>query len=121
VKHDQSSNAIDVAENSRVGTARYMAPEVLDGSIDIRNFEAFKRADIYALGLVLWELMRRTNIGKNVGWYMLWGTMGEEGGWGGDIYALGLVLWELMRQTNTGKHMGDGGYGSTMGEGGIGR
>lgn len=27
----------------------------------MRSFESFKRADIYALGLVLWEICRRTS------------------------------------------------------------
>ena len=29
-------------------------------SIDMHNFEALRRTDIYALGLVLWEVCRRT-------------------------------------------------------------
>ncbi len=42
---------------------RYMAPEVLDDSINMKHFESFKRADIYALGLVFWEIARRCSIG----------------------------------------------------------
>ena len=37
-----------------------MAPEVLDDTLNISQFESFKRADVYALGLVLWEMTRRT-------------------------------------------------------------
>lgn len=59
IKHDASSDCIDIAMNSRVGTRRYMAPEVLGETIDVRHFESFKRADVYALGLVYWELVRR--------------------------------------------------------------
>lgn len=40
-----------------------MAPEVLDDSINMKHFESFKRADIYALGLVFWEIARRCSIG----------------------------------------------------------
>lgn len=40
-----------------------MAPEVLDETINIRHFDSFKCADIYALGLVYWEIARRCNIG----------------------------------------------------------
>ncbi len=36
-----------------------MAPEVLDGTLNELSFESFKAADIYALGLVYWELLRR--------------------------------------------------------------
>ncbi|XP_026467222.1 activin receptor type-1 [Ctenocephalides felis] len=60
VTHTQSTGALDVASNPRVGTRRYMAPEVLDESINMQCFEAFRRADIYALGLVLWEVANRT-------------------------------------------------------------
>lgn len=40
-----------------------MAPEVLDDSINMKHFESFKRADIYAMGLVFWEIARRCSIG----------------------------------------------------------
>ncbi|XP_072300462.1 activin receptor type-1C [Eucyclogobius newberryi] len=59
VKHDSACNSIDIPTNQRVGTKRYMAPEVLDETINTANFESFKRADIYSLGLVFWELARR--------------------------------------------------------------
>ncbi|XP_049879966.1 activin receptor type-1 isoform X1 [Pectinophora gossypiella] len=42
------------------GTKRYMSPELLDHSINIQCLEAFRKCDIYALGLVLWEVCRRT-------------------------------------------------------------
>ncbi|KAH9286272.1 Activin receptor type-2A [Echinococcus granulosus] len=44
----------------QVGTARYMAPEVLDGAIQFTR-DAFLRIDVYALGLVIWELMTRAH------------------------------------------------------------
>jgi serine/threonine protein kinase len=44
-----------------VGTRRYMAPEVLDETLNKTAFEAFKAADIYSFGLVLWEIARRCN------------------------------------------------------------
>ena len=44
----------------QVGTLRYMAPEVLDGAVNLRDCEAsLKQIDIYALGLVLWEAASR--------------------------------------------------------------
>lgn len=42
---------------------RYMAPEVLDETINMKHFDSFKCADIYALGLVYWEIARRCNTG----------------------------------------------------------
>ncbi|XP_026861515.1 activin receptor type-1C isoform X2 [Electrophorus electricus] len=62
VKHNSTTNTIDIPVNHRVGTKRYMAPEILDDTINMNNFEAFKRADIYALGLVFWELARRCSV-----------------------------------------------------------
>lgn len=40
-----------------------MAPEVLDDSINMKHFESFKRADIYAMGLVFWEIASRCSVG----------------------------------------------------------
>lgn len=58
--HFQDTNELDVGNNPKVGTKRYMAPEVLDDSIQMDCFESYKRVDIWALGLVLWEIARRT-------------------------------------------------------------
>jgi len=63
VRHESATDTIDIAPNQRVGTKRYMAPEVLDESINMKFFDAFKNADIYALGLVYWEIARRSNTG----------------------------------------------------------
>ncbi|CAH1249913.1 TGFBR1 [Branchiostoma lanceolatum] len=63
VKHDPITDSVDIAPNNRVGTKRYMAPEVLDDTINITHFDSFKRADVYALGLVFWEIARRCNVG----------------------------------------------------------
>lgn len=40
-----------------------MAPEILDDAMNTNIFESFKRADIYSLGLVYWEVARRCCIG----------------------------------------------------------
>ncbi|KAL1132119.1 hypothetical protein AAG570_010077, partial [Ranatra chinensis] len=44
--------------HGQVGTRRYMAPEVLEGAINFSR-DAFLRIDMYACGLVLWELATR--------------------------------------------------------------
>uniref|UniRef100_A0A8C2H2S3 Activin receptor type-1C n=1 Tax=Cyprinus carpio TaxID=7962 RepID=A0A8C2H2S3_CYPCA len=62
VKHDSNTNNIDIPINHRVGTKRYMAPEILDDSVNMSSFESFKRADIYSMGLVFWELAHRCSI-----------------------------------------------------------
>ncbi|XP_039287506.1 TGF-beta receptor type-1, partial [Nilaparvata lugens] len=63
VRHDVATDTVDIPLNNRVGTKRYMAPEVLDESMNMNHFDAFKRADVYAFGLILWEVARRCNVG----------------------------------------------------------
>ncbi|OON22228.1 Cwf18 pre-mRNA splicing factor, partial [Opisthorchis viverrini] len=46
------------SEITSLGTRRYMAPEVLDGAIQFSR-DAYLRIDVYAMGLVFWELMSR--------------------------------------------------------------
>lgn len=59
-----------------VGTLRYMAPEVLEGAVNLKDCEsALKQIDVYSLGLVIWELASRChdfyyNSGENVPMYM---------------------------------------------------
>lgn len=60
--HSQSHDYLDVGNNPRVGTKRYMAPEVLDETIRTDIFESYKQTDIWALGLVFWEITRRTAV-----------------------------------------------------------
>lgn len=49
--------------HGQVGTRRYMAPEVLEGAINFSR-NAFLRIDMYACGLVLWELASRCSFGQ---------------------------------------------------------
>nr|AGW51569.1 BMP and activin membrane-bound inhibitor type Ib protein [Pinctada fucata] len=59
VRYISESNEVDIAHNTRQGTKRYMAPEVLDETLNKSHFEAYRQADIYSFGLVLWEITRR--------------------------------------------------------------
>ncbi|KAJ3584586.1 hypothetical protein NHX12_015081, partial [Muraenolepis orangiensis] len=55
-RHGEEENAAI----SEVGTIRYMAPEVLEGAVNLRDCEsALKQVDMYALGLVYWETFMR--------------------------------------------------------------
>ena len=38
---------MDIPFNNKVGTKRYMAPELLDETINEKQFDAWKRADVY--------------------------------------------------------------------------
>ena len=62
VRHSSTSNSLDLPLNCKVGTKRYLAPEVLDSSINEADFESFKQGDVYALGLVLWEVLSRVAV-----------------------------------------------------------
>uniref|UniRef100_A0A8U8C6J5 receptor protein serine/threonine kinase n=1 Tax=Geospiza parvula TaxID=87175 RepID=A0A8U8C6J5_GEOPR len=45
---------------AQAGTQRYLAPEILDESLDLRAWgRALRQADVYALGLLLWEILSR--------------------------------------------------------------
>ena len=65
---------VNMPSNPRVGTKRYMAPEILDESLDMNHFESFMKVDMYAFALVLWEICLR------------WKTDGQDtwGEWGRD-------------------------------------
>ncbi|XP_067883442.1 bone morphogenetic protein receptor type-2-like, partial [Heterodontus francisci] len=58
-----SSRKLETHKTARVytvGTHRYMAPEILDGSINLRDCTStLKQADIYSLALILWEIFTR--------------------------------------------------------------
>ena len=41
----------------QVGTSRYMAPELLERLVNLFDPESFKRVDVYAMALVMWEMM----------------------------------------------------------------
>uniref|UniRef100_H3CLW2 TGF-beta receptor type-2 n=1 Tax=Tetraodon nigroviridis TaxID=99883 RepID=H3CLW2_TETNG len=61
---DSSLSVDDLANSGQVGTARYMAPEVLEARLNLENTESFKQADIYSMALVLWETSRCDAVGE---------------------------------------------------------
>uniref|UniRef100_A0A8C5H678 receptor protein serine/threonine kinase n=1 Tax=Gouania willdenowi TaxID=441366 RepID=A0A8C5H678_GOUWI len=71
VKFNSDTNEVDVPLSARVGTRRYMAPEVLDQSLNKSSFQAFVMADMYSYGLLVWEMARRTVTGGMVEDYQL--------------------------------------------------
>lgn len=44
---------------------------MLDETINTNHFDSFKRADVYAFGLIMWEVARRCNLDKNFDEYQL--------------------------------------------------
>ena len=43
----------------QLGTLRYMAPEILEGAVNLSRRWCLMQTDIYALGLLLWEIWMR--------------------------------------------------------------
>eukprot|EP00731_Ephydatia_muelleri_P019212 Em0012g37a len=63
LRYDRDNDTVEELPNRRVGTRRYLAPEVITETIGTKNFESFKRADMYSFGLVMWEVARRGECG----------------------------------------------------------
>uniref|UniRef100_A0A914M3C5 receptor protein serine/threonine kinase n=1 Tax=Meloidogyne incognita TaxID=6306 RepID=A0A914M3C5_MELIC len=57
VKKEENNFLKNNLVNIQVGTKRYMAPEILNKTLNPNNFEEFKCADIYSFSLVLWEII----------------------------------------------------------------
>ncbi|XP_054613443.1 bone morphogenetic protein receptor, type IBb isoform X2 [Dunckerocampus dactyliophorus] len=71
VKFNSDTNEVDIPPNLRVGTKRYMPPEVLDESLNRTYFQSFIMADMYSFGLIMWEMVRRCISGGMVEEYQL--------------------------------------------------
>ncbi|XP_012738213.2 TGF-beta receptor type-2 [Fundulus heteroclitus] len=59
---DLSLTVDDYANSGQVGTARYMAPEVLESRVNLEDLEAFKQMDVYSMAMVLWEMASRCEV-----------------------------------------------------------
>lgn len=44
----------------KVGTNRYMSPEILAETFVMEEFDSYKHSDIYSMALVMWEVLSRT-------------------------------------------------------------
>jgi len=59
VTHTQATGETNIPQNPRVGTKRYMAPEILDMTMNMGSFESFRRVDVYGFAMLMWETLRR--------------------------------------------------------------
>ena len=41
------------------GTKRYLAPEILAGTIKGRDVQSYVQADVYSFSLIMWEVAKR--------------------------------------------------------------
>ncbi|KAI1887078.1 hypothetical protein AGOR_G00202420 [Albula goreensis] len=71
VKFNSETSEVDIPLSSRIGTRRYMAPEVLDDTLNKNQFQAYIKSDIYSYGLIVWEMARRCVTGGIVEEYQL--------------------------------------------------
>lgn len=55
---NQVSSPISIQQ----GTRRYMSPEILAETMDVTVFSEYLQTDMYAFGLILWELCTRCNL-----------------------------------------------------------
>nr|XP_046239215.1 anti-Muellerian hormone type-2 receptor-like isoform X2 [Scatophagus argus] len=55
----RQSHTANMMDHAQRGTLRYMSPEILEGSVNLKNTGSFMQGDIYALALLLWEIWMR--------------------------------------------------------------
>lgn len=65
VKCLTETDEVQIANNTRVASYRYMSPEMLNNTLVADKFESYKRCDMYAAGLVFWEMARCCTTVKN--------------------------------------------------------
>ncbi|XP_014216049.1 bone morphogenetic protein receptor type-2 isoform X2 [Copidosoma floridanum] len=59
-KYYSEDQHVETKSINDVGTLQYMAPEVLEGAVNLRDCESsLKQIDVYAMGIILWELVSR--------------------------------------------------------------
>ena len=62
VKHEAESDTVDLPNNRKVGTKRYLAPELLDETLNPQHFDSWKRADVHSLGKVFFREMHMLHL-----------------------------------------------------------
>ncbi|KAK6747960.1 hypothetical protein RB195_000894 [Necator americanus] len=50
---------ISLPNTNKCGTVRYLPPEILEDKVESTKFELYRTGDMYAVGLVIWEVARR--------------------------------------------------------------
>ena len=72
LRYDRVSDEVEDPPSKRVGTKRYLAPEIIDENVSFKHFESYKRADIYSFGLVMWEIAMRGEVdGKCISYFQV--------------------------------------------------
>eukprot|EP00794_Sanderia_malayensis_P016621 gene16621-18311_t len=69
VRLNPETKELDIGKSTRQPTVRYAAPEILESTMDETHFDAYRVADMYSFGLVLWEMARRCQTQDTVDQY----------------------------------------------------
>ena len=73
LRYYRDKDKVEDPPTKRVGTRRYLSPEILSDTMNVGNFDSFKRSDMYSFGLVMWEIARRGQCaGKLIPFPTLW-------------------------------------------------
>ncbi|XP_037540395.1 anti-Muellerian hormone type-2 receptor-like [Nematolebias whitei] len=57
--HFWQQHMTNMKGQAQFGTLHYMSPEVLEGSVNLSSSSFLMQGDVYALGLILWEIWMR--------------------------------------------------------------
>ena len=60
IKHQQTVQDTSKSKVIRTGAKRYMAPEILNKTIDTKSLHQYQNAEMYSLALIIWETLQRT-------------------------------------------------------------
>ena len=93
VRYEGRTGWLDIPANEKFGTIRYLAPEVLDGNLNLKNFESLKAVDVYALALVMWEICHRCQFYGMVGWRALQSCLHVTLKLISEKVLFGIILW----------------------------
>ena len=59
IRFNKTTDTVEESPTKRVGTRRYLSPEILNDTINVHHFDCFRQSDMYSFGLVMWETVRR--------------------------------------------------------------
>ena len=49
-------------QKQKIGTTRYLAPEILTCTFKRELFSSYHKCDVYSMALVFWEVLNRTRV-----------------------------------------------------------
>lgn len=96
LRYNRAADQVEDPPSKRVGTKRYLAPEIIDEAVSFKHFESFKRADIYSFGLILWEITMRSQVDGELILHVMYRGLGVNGNGRLNWFCLCIDLCLLM-------------------------